>query len=528
MTDLKQKAEQLTKDHSKTELIAIARAKGWKGDPERAYTLTTDGTPIHQKNEIIISHAKETNILATGKDALAYYIAGHIDRHTEQPAAEPAPAQDVGKALEKAFEQPAAEPAMTAAQGAEIQEKLDELLNIGGDYPVLTGKYYDDVFILDKAIKFKKQERQQRQERQQQEQKQMTLTQPTAEQPTDEAAQLLALISKMTQPKKQEIDREQVQQIIVGELESVTAGLAKRMTEHSAELKAEILAQMETRAPRLIEVKANGETVKLEGTQHPMFEKVLKLVSAGLNVMLTGAAGTGKTHLAEQVAKALGRNYGAIHCTAGASESQLMGWLLPSDGGKFEYQAAPFVDLYEQGNSIFLFDEMDAADPNFLLVANGALANGHIHIAQRRHNPSAKRGENVGLMATTNTFGTGADMVYAGRNQLDGATLDRWYIVHIDYQTQLEALIMGATAEPAKQWKPAATDEATVKTDLLMLHNWLNNIRDKATAAKLRRVVSTRAYIKAATARAAGIPTDEIKKDLLAGWSRDELSKVEA
>ena len=42
-------------------------------------------------------------------------------------------------------------------------------------------------------------------------------------------------------------------------------------------------------------------------------------------------------------------------------------------------------------------------------------------------------------MATANTFGTGANPMYAGRAALDGATMDRWIIVTVDYDRDLEA-----------------------------------------------------------------------------------------
>lgn len=292
-----------------------------------------------------------------------------------------------------------------------------------------------------------------------------------------------------------------------------------------------VKTELNSLAPRAIVIEREGrEAVQIDGLQHPLFEKVLRLASAGINVLLTGAAGSGKTYLAEQVARALGLNYGAINCTAGASESQLLGWLLPTgEGGNFEYNPAPFITAYEGGNSLFLFDEMDAADPNFLLVVNTALANGHIHVAQRLNNPEVKRGKNQVLMATANTFLTGADMIYAGRNPLDGATTDRFYIVHIDYQTSLEAQLMGINAPAVKAWEGAKDNsEGAIKSDLAELHRWLCGVRESVTANKMRRVISTRAFQKARAARIAGLTVKEIKSDLLAGWTRDEMAKVGA
>ena len=288
------------------------------------------------------------------------------------------------------------------------------------------------------------------------------------------------------------------------------------------------IVREEVGAQRPLQINiANREPVCLPvGMHHPMFEKVLRLAGAGLNVLMVGPAGSGKSHLAAEIAQALGRNYGALHCTAGASESQLMGWLLPTgEAGRFEYAPAPFVMIYEQGG-LFLLDEIDAADPNMLMCINGALANGHLHIPQRLGKPSAERHPDAVIIAAANTFGTGADFIYAGRNQLDGATLDRFYVVSIDYNSALEASIMGQQAEQPAPWKAAETDEISVKADLTVLHDYINSVRAKAAAAKLRRVVSTRTFQKAAAARMAGVPLKEVKADIFAGWTRDELAKV--
>ena len=98
------------------------------------------------------------------------------------------------------------------------------------------------------------------------------------------------------------------------------------------------------RVPRAVEIRRpNGEAVRLEERVHPQFDKVVKLASAGVNVMLVGPAGCGKTHLAHQVAKALGKTFGSISGSAGVSEAHLTGRLLPTgENGRFEYTESPF------------------------------------------------------------------------------------------------------------------------------------------------------------------------------------------
>ena len=321
--------------------------------------------------------------------------------------------------------------------------------------------------------------------------------------PSDAAAQMMQLVQAMAAGS---LNEERVQEMIQA-----------------------AVASIKVPAPIVIAI-AGFEPVKLPDGEHrhPMFEKCLRLAQSGINVLMVGPAGTGKTTLAKQIADALGLSFGALHCSAGVSESQLLGWLLPTgESGRFEYQAAQFSDLYQRGDSLFLLDEIDAADPNLLMVLNGALANGYLHVPQNINEPTVARGKRAYVMAAANTFGHGADMQYAGRNQLDAATLDRFYIVHIGYDENLERLLTGREAYVIRQWKAAPTD-ADIKADIINLADWLDAVRLKASDSKLRRVISTRAYTKASQARQAGIPCHEIKEDLLAGWTRDELAKVAA
>jgi MoxR-like ATPase/outer membrane murein-binding lipoprotein Lpp len=248
-----------------------------------------------------------------------------------------------------------------------------------------------------------------------------------------------------------------------------------------------------------------GEPKKLPGLVHARFERVYKLASLRQNVMLVGPAGCGKTQLAEMVADALGLSFSFLSCSAGMSESQLQGWLLPTgDSGQFSYVPAAFVTAYENGG-VFLLDEIDAADENLLLVINSALANGKFAIPQRYDNSVAKRHADFCMIAAANTYGNGADRVYAGRNQLDGATLDRFRtgMVTMGYDANVES--------------------ALVDTEVLL---WGAAIRAKIEANKLRRVMSTRVLINYTAQKNAGLTRSDWEESYFCDWSRDELSKV--
>jgi len=260
-------------------------------------------------------------------------------------------------------------------------------------------------------------------------------------------------------------------------------------------------------APVVLELRAPGSAPKiLEGRQHPSFQETLRLVAAGVNVLLVGPAGCGKTHMSRQIAEALDLPFGAISGSAGASEAQLTGRLLPTgEGGRFEYVSTPFVDLYQEGG-VFLFDEMDAFDPNALLVVNSALANGGFFVESRKAgggDPWIKRHDKAVMIGAANTYGQGMGTMYVGRSQLDAATLDRWYVIEMDYDEELERE-MG--------------EEAVV--------TWVWKIRRRAREAQLRRVVSTRMISKGSAAVRAGLEISRVKRQLLAGWTKDELSKI--
>jgi len=289
---------------------------------------------------------------------------------------------------------------------------------------------------------------------------------------------------------------------------------------HGGELTADAAAQiaklqarveaLEEREPakHVIEIRRpGGKSVQLSGTVHPVFSRVLALAQARKHIFLPGPAGCGKSHLAHQVAQALGLPFGAISCSAGMSESQLLGRMVPhGDHGQFEFLSTQFLDCYESGG-VFLFDEIDAADSNVLLVVNSALANGHLSVPSRHGQPVAKRHADFVCLAAANTFGRGADRQYVGRNQLDESTLDRFRIgtVPMDYDEQLET-----------QLCPDA--------ELLAR---LRKYRANVQTSRLERVVSTR-FIRDAADMVTnwGWSHEQVDEALFQGWRSDEIAKA--
>jgi midasin (ATPase involved in ribosome maturation) len=234
---------------------------------------------------------------------------------------------------------------------------------------------------------------------------------------------------------------------------------------------------------------------------HGMLKESLRRVAAGFqNLLMVGPAGSGKTTLADQMAQSLKRKFGFLSLSGGTTEGQLLGRVTST--GK--YLSAMFVELFENGG-VFLLDEVDAADPNVLLVLNSALANGQLAVPARVKKPVATRHKDFVLVCAANTWGTGADWQYVGRNQLDAAFLSRFAgaVLEVSYDETLERAL---TAEP---W-----------------YNEFVAVRAAAQLNRLRRILGTREMLAGQKLLKAGYTSKETWTALTAGWTPDERSKA--
>ncbi len=159
---------------------------------------------------------------------------------------------------------------------------------------------------------------------------------------------------------------------------------------------------------------------------HEMFGYVLVLAEARQPIYLFGQKGTGKSHLAKQVATYLELPYEETPMSAGATRGDLLGRFTASPERPFI--PAAFPQIYGSGG-VFNFEEMDAALAEMIIVLNNALAGNHFYNSMSGEH--VNRSENFIAMATANTLALGANSKYI-RERLDAATLDRWNMGRVE------------------------------------------------------------------------------------------------
>ena len=227
---------------------------------------------------------------------------------------------------------------------------------------------------------------------------------------------------------------------------------------------------------------------------HEKFEELLSQVQLNEPVLLIGPAGSGKNVAVQQVADALGLH---MYYTNNASnEFKLTGFI--DAGGN--YRETEFYRAFKNGG-LFNLDEIDASDPTALIVINSALANGYMAFPHE----TIDRHPDFRIVAAANTWGKGSDLQYVGRNALDGATLDRFDNIFMDYDRKLE-----------KNLYP---------NDEVLEFMW--GFRDAVDKSKIHHIVSTRGIGKVYKKHVNNFPVELIlRTNIVRNLGQDDVNTI--
>ena len=247
-----------------------------------------------------------------------------------------------------------------------------------------------------------------------------------------------------------------------------------------------------TAPPRELKIISDSGSVTLPAERrHPVFDDVLLWTGARKSVWLVGPAGTGKTHLAGQVAKAL--NLPFYFCGALRDAHQVKGYMDVNSN----YRPTEFFKAYTEG-AVFLGDEQDAWESDALITLNGLLAG---NLGDFPHG-TFERHPNFVYIGAANTYGKGADRQYVARMQQDEATLDRFAFLEMGYDEELERDLAG--------------------NDEWVAH--VQKIRAAVERLKIRHIVSMRASIDGAKGLAAGITREKVEQSII--WKQLDPAEI--
>ena len=150
-----------------------------------------------------------------------------------------------------------------------------------------------------------------------------------------------------------------------------------------------------------------------------------------------------------------------------------------------------------------MLDEMDASIPEVLVILNAAIANRYFDfpapIGYVEAHPDFR------VIAAGNTFGLGANYEYVGRNQLDMASLDRFAVVKIDYDKNIEMNVAKGNAE---------------------LVDFAEDVRKAAQKSGIRFLVSYRAIGRIAKLEQLMGTEEVLKTCLLKSLEKDDVNML--
>ena len=245
------------------------------------------------------------------------------------------------------------------------------------------------------------------------------------------------------------------------------------------------------------------EPVTIDGA-HRDLPKLVARLHAGMYVMLIGPAGTGKSYMAHDAAKALG-----VPCYDLSVTVQTQEWKVAGAHSAVTFIRGTIREAYENGG-VLLIDEFDNGSPNFLAGLNLLLSSDTYTFADGE---TVQRHPQFYVVGTANTIGEGGTAQYRARQALDAATLDRFTFMFVDIDPAIEEMLAAQYLE-----------DVTVRADLLRL---VRVSRRNVTDNNLRVVITPRATLDGAKMLALGEPMDNVIRDrIIRGCSPDIAEKI--
>ena len=328
-----------------------------------------------------------------------------------------------------------------------------------------------------------------------------------AESESDTAMELARLLRQL-KGGSSEVDPAKVEAIVnerIALFESeFDEGFGEKVKKHvnngsfpTDKVKELIVEMMSKLAHRIEFITSSGEVKPVDGLMHPQVTQIATWLRAGVPVWAWSAAGSGKTHMARQIAAMLEVDPHVISIDPTLTVAKLMGYRNVTNG---DFVEGFMFKPYKHGG-LCAMDEIDTGDAGVVASSNALLSNGHYLFP---NNETVTKHERFYTLAMANTKGMGAVAGYTARNRLDAATLDRFAIIEIKYDTGLESALACGVGAPALPWRPSAPARLATQQAYV---EWVQMVRGRFGSSVL---ISPRASINGCKALRAGIGISEV------------------